>query len=108
MPSIDRRRIVGEQRLRAVVADHPRQIQRECRALAELACHLHLAAGLPGEAEHLRQAEAGALADLLGGVERLEDAAEHVVWNPDPGIGHGHRDMPWILAIWSPAVRGTG
>ena len=63
-----------------------RQIQRELAAFADLAVHHHLAAGLLCETEHLRQAEPGALADFLGGEERLEDALELVLRNAGAGI----------------------
>ena len=46
-----------------------------------------------GKTEHLGQAEPGALADLLGGEERLEDAPELVLRNSDAGILDRHRNI---------------
>ena len=54
------------------------QHQRDRRALAGARGDLGAAAGLSGEAVDLRQAEPGALADLLGGEEGLERAVDHV------------------------------
>jgi hypothetical protein len=45
-------------------------------AASRLALDVDVAARLRDEAVDLRQAEAGALAGLLGGEERLEDAGE--------------------------------
>ena len=56
----------------------PRQIEREGRALPDLALNRNVAAGLLGKAVDLGQPEARALADLLGGEERLEDLDELV------------------------------
>ena len=55
-----------------------RQIDRDGGAAAELAFDPDLAARLVGEAENLAEAQAGALADRLGGEERLERAVEDV------------------------------
>ena len=62
------------------------------RELADFARHYHFAAGLLGKSEHLRQAKPGALADFLGGEERLEDPPELVFRDSDTGIGdrYGH------------------
>ena len=54
--------------------DGARQIDRDRRALAELAFDPDFAARLVGEAENLAEAEAGALADRLGREEGLERA----------------------------------
>ena len=52
------------------------------------------------ETEYLRQAEPGALADLLGGEERFEDAFELLLRNPDAGILDGYGDIAVrILAV---------
>ena len=64
----------------------------------------HFAAGLLGEAEYLRQAEPGALADLLGGEERFEDALELLLRNADAGIGDRYRD---ITVGFADGVRGA-
>ena len=53
-----------------------RQVDREGRAPAGLARDRDVAVGLLGKAERLAEAEAGALADFLGGEERLEDRLE--------------------------------
>src|SRR5205085_11773252 len=52
----------------------PRKVDRDRRAAAKLAVDPDLAAGFVGKAEDLAQAKAGALADRLGGEERLERA----------------------------------
>ena len=44
----------------------------------DLALDADFAAGLMREAENLAEAEAGALADGLGGEEGLEGAVEHI------------------------------
>ena len=56
-------------------------------AAADLAFDPDLAARLVGEAEDLAEAEAGALADRLGGEERLERAVEHLRRHPAAGVG---------------------
>ena len=47
-----------------------------------------LALGLADEAENLAEPEAGALADRLGGEERLEHALQHLGRHAAAGIGH--------------------
>ena len=64
-----------------------RQIDRDGRALADLAFDPDLAARLVGEAEDLAEAEAGALADRLGGEEGLERALEHLGRHAAAGVG---------------------
>ena len=59
----------------------------------ELAGDRHRAARLMGEAMDLRQAEAGALADRLGGEERIEHACDDVGRNADAGVLHGDRNI---------------
>ena len=86
--AVGRRRFLGARLQRPLDGGDARQVQREPAAAADLAVHHHLAAGLLGEAEHLRQAEPGALADFLGGEERLENAPELILRNPAAGILH--------------------
>ena len=62
----------GGARRRRVLAEMARQVDLDRRALPDLAVDLHVAAGLLDEAEDLAEAQAGALADLLGGEERIE------------------------------------
>ena len=57
--------------------------------MSEHACDRDIAAGLLGEAERLAQPEAGALADFLGGEERLENRIQ--VRSGDAGAGIGDR-----------------
>src|SRR5438128_266656 len=78
---------------RFAAAGGARQVQRENTALAQLAGDRHFAAGLPGEAEHLRQAEPGAMAGLLGREERFEDAFELIRRNAAAGVGDGYRNI---------------
>ncbi len=49
---------------------------------------IDIAAGLLDDAIDRRQPEAGALADLLGREERLEDLFDDVGRNADAGIAH--------------------
>ncbi|ANY81203.1 hypothetical protein BB934_25775 [Microvirga ossetica] len=53
----------------------------------------HLAVRLLGEAEHLRQAEAGSLADALGGEERLEDPVELTNGDAESGVADRYRHV---------------
>ena len=64
-------------RLDARFGDVARQENAEDRAGPFLALAEDVAAGLLDDAVDHRQAEAGALADLLGGEERLEDLVAH-------------------------------
>src|ERR1051326_5614817 len=63
-----------------------RQVKPERRAKAPLAVDVDVAAGLLDEAEHHREAEPAALADRLGGEERLENPAENVHRDSGPCI----------------------
>ena len=62
----------ASRRLDLAVGEQPRQVDLDRRAVADLAVDLHVAAGLLDEAVDLREPEAGAVADVLGGEERLE------------------------------------
>ena len=73
-------------RLVGVVGEVARQQDAERRALAGLAVAEHVAAGLLDDAVDHRQAEAGALADLLGGEERLEDLVLDLGRNAVAGV----------------------
>ena len=61
-------------RATAIASLDPRQVDLEGRALPRLAVHPRCAAALLDDAVDGRQAQPGALARLLGGEERLEDA----------------------------------
>src|ERR1700734_1690884 len=63
--------------LRDILADEAPQIDFEGRAFPDLAVDLHVAAGLLDKAIDLTEAEAGALAGLLGGKKRLESAIDN-------------------------------
>ena len=73
-----------------------RQVQGEGRAFPGPARDVDVAPGLLREAEDLGEPEAGALADVLGGEERLEDPRQHVGCDPETGIGerHGREGAP--------------
>ena len=70
-----------------------RQVDRHSGAFADLAFDPDFAAGLVGEAEDLAEAEAGALADRLGGEEGLERALEHVGRHAAAGVGDADLDI---------------
>ena len=65
----------------------PRQEDAERGALARFRIHIDEAAGLLDDAIDGRQPKAGALADFLGGEERLEDLVDDVGGNPGAGVG---------------------
>ena len=67
--------------------EEPRQIQLHAGALPQHAVDPHVATGLADEAVNLRQAQAGALADILGGEERIERLASTSAGHADAGIG---------------------
>ena len=79
------RRLRLEQSGRLGLGHMARQENAEDRALADLGIAEDEAAGLLDDAVDHRQAEAGALADFLGGEERLEDLLHHV--GRDAGAG---------------------
>ena len=64
-----------------------RQIDRHRGAFANAAVDPDLAARLVREAENLAEAETGALADRLGGEERLERALDDVGRHAAAGVG---------------------
>src|ERR1700721_4871276 len=74
----DTGRTAGEFRLR--------QIDRELRSRSQGTGRHDVAAGLPGEAECLAQAQTRAFSDFLGGVERLEDRRHLVGRNARTGV----------------------
>ena len=61
----------------------------------ERARHPDPAAALGHDAVHGRQPQAGALADLLGGEERLEDPRERLLVHALAGVGH-HQRHEWV------------
>ena len=65
-----------------------RQVDAEDRPFARLAFHEHETAGLLDDAVHGGQAQAGALAHLLGGEERLEHLVQVLRRDADAGVGH--------------------
>ena len=69
-----------------------RQVEGDGRAAPRHAFHRGRAAGLAGEAVDLRQAEAGALPDLLGGEEWLEDAADDLGRDAGAAVGDAQGD----------------
>ena len=54
------------------------------------------------ESVNLREAEAGALADRLGGEERIEYLAENVGRDADPGILDADGDMVSTGQLFGP------
>ena len=70
-----------------------REVEAHRRALADLGIDPHLPARLPGEAVDHRQPEPGALADRLGGEERIEGARDHVGRHAGAGVGDAERDV---------------
>ena len=61
-----------------------------------------------GEAEHLRQAEPGPLADLLGGEKRLKNASELRLRNSGAGILDRHRYIAPRVAGWRGGAGQSG
>src|SRR5262249_57329700 len=70
-----------------------RQIERDGGALPDPALHVDHAPRLVGEAIDLAQAEAGALANLLGGEEWVEDLLDHLRRNADAGVAQRDLDV---------------
>ena len=84
-----RRRSRHDRRGRLMTA---RQKDRDGGAAPLPARDRHRAAGLLGEAIDLAQAQTGALADVLGGEERLEHPRQNVGRNAVAGIRHADGD----------------
>ena len=101
MPVRAERRAARSASGRSTTACRARQIDRDGGALAERARDLHGAAGLMREAIDLRQPEAGALADRLGGEERIEHLGDDVRRDADAGVA-----AP-LMATYSPAPTGS-
>ena len=76
-----------------------RKIHAEPRPATNLACHLHVAAVLPGDPVDRRQAESGALPLLLRREERLENVPEHVGFDATAGITDGEPHVAARLHI---------
>src|SRR5438128_7178772 len=73
---------------------HPdRQLDGEHGATVRMVGGDDLTAVFLHDAVRDGQSEPGALADFLGGVERLEDARQRVLGNTDAGVAH-RRDDP--------------
>ena len=70
-----------------------RQIDRHRGPLAELAFDADFAARLVREAEDLAQSQPGALADRLGGEERLERPLEHLGGHAAAGVADADPDI---------------
>src|SRR3990170_3205889 len=66
--------------------------QDESRPGARLPARVQVATVHLGDAEGDGKAEARAAAAALGREEGLEDAREHLLRDPGPGVGHGHLD----------------
>src|SRR5688500_12367149 len=69
-----------------------RQVNPECGARAQAAFDGDMAAALGDDPVGGRQAEPGALALLLGGEERLEDAAQCLLRHAVAGVAHADAD----------------
>ena len=70
-------------------SDGGREVDLEGRAETGLGVDLHVPAGLGDDAVDRREPEAGAVAGLLGGEERLEDVLETVRRDPRAGVRDG-------------------
>ena len=77
--------------LRCGLAEMPRQVDLDRRADARFGIDLHVAAGLPDKTVDLAQAEAGALADFLGGEEGIEGLGDDLLGHADAVVAH--RDL---------------
>ena len=71
----------------------PGQEDAERRPLAGLGIDVDEAAGLLDDAIDRRQPKPGALADLLGREERLEDLVDDLAWNAGAGVGDVDPDI---------------
>ena len=71
----------------------PRQIDFDGRAFANLAVDFDVAARLLDEAVDLRESEAGAVSDILGGKEGVEGLRHHVGRHADAVIGDREHDI---------------
>ena len=75
--------------------DRARHIEPHHGAVADLGLDARMAARLLDEAIDHAQSEAGALAHVLGGEERLEGACQHVRRHPDAGVAdRDHHVLP--------------
>ncbi len=105
-PSVlDRSAVAHRRAVGGLLGLHPRKIQGEYGAAAQVALDAHVAAGLLGEAVNLRQAEPGAPADLLGGEEGFEDLPQLVGRNAAARVPDQHRDELALSAAVSPDGR---
>ena len=70
-----------------------RQVDLHGRALAGLAVDLHVPARLLDEAVDLREAEARAVAHILGREEGLERLGQHLAAHPGAGVADAQHDI---------------
>ncbi len=61
--------------------------------MPRLGIDAHTATGLLGEAEHLGQAQARTLADVLGGEERLEHLGQHLFAHAAAGVANAQHHV---------------
>ena len=94
---------VGVHALPPRFACRARQEDLHGRALAAPALDTHAAVRLLGEAEDLAEAEPSALADLLGGEERLESLGADLVAHAVAGVADGDDDVFARLRLLRPA-----
>lgn len=86
-----RRRLLLDHRFRSGVGE--RKVEVETRPLADPAGHVDLAIALVYQTVDHRQTQSRALALVLGGVERLEDAVEGLVLDSIAAIGDPQTDV---------------
>ncbi|GJD67564.1 hypothetical protein MMMDOFMJ_0480 [Methylobacterium gnaphalii] len=84
-------------------AGEPRQVDLHGRPDTGLGIDLDVPVGLPDEPENLAESEPGALADLLGGEERLEGLGGHLRRHAGPGVCDGDHH---VLALRDAEIVG--
>src|SRR5690348_7385070 len=77
----------------SLVRQKPRQIEPHRRAMALLAVEPHMSARLLDEAVHLAEAKAGALSNVLRGVEWLEGVRLDLARHARAGVADRHDDI---------------
>ncbi len=75
------------------LARMPGQVDRERRSLARLAVDVDEAVVLLDDAVDRGQPEAGALADVLGGEERLEEVGQRLLVHAAAVVAHGQQHV---------------
>ena len=88
------RRHPAPRRVGGDLAGRNGQVHGEARAAARHAVDGDRSARLGDDVPHGRQAQAGAVALVLGGVEGLEDAGEIAGVDAHPVVGDGQRGVP--------------